>query len=77
MKYVVANDPNYNISTFGLEAVQEMDALNPNDVATFNGDFTPFFSKGGKLISFHGRADPVNSLSSLSLASFTNNLSLS
>ena len=76
MKYVVANDQNYNISTFGLEAIQEIEALNPNDVATFNGNFTPFFSKGGKLISFHGRADPVSNPSSLPRVSFVNNLPL-
>ena len=59
MKYVVANDPNYDISTFGLDTCAQIVALNPNNVSTFNGDFTPFKAKGGKIISYHGRADPV------------------
>ena len=58
MKFVVAN-PDFDIATFGLQTVAQFDALDPNNISTFNGDFTPFKSKGGKIISYHGRADPV------------------
>ena len=59
MKYVVVNDADYNVSTFGLAAVEQMDAYDVNNVSTFNGDFTAFKERGGKIISYHGRADPV------------------
>ena len=70
VKFVVLNDSNYNISTFGLGTVAQIDALDPFNVSTWNGDFTPFMDKGGKIISYHGRADPVRSSATFSCPAF-------
>ncbi len=60
MKYVVANDPSYNFSQFGLADVARIRALDPGSISTFDGDFSAFRARGGKILSYHGRADDVS-----------------
>ncbi|KAL5532409.1 hypothetical protein ACEPAF_5979 [Sanghuangporus sanghuang] len=59
MRYVVANDVNYDYSQFWIDDIYEMDALDPGNISTWNGDLSAFRERGGKLISYHGRADPL------------------
>ena len=61
MRFVVANDTNYDYSTFWLDSIAQIDALDPGNISTFSGDLSAFRERGGKLISYHGRADPVSS----------------
>jgi hypothetical protein len=38
-----------------------MDTINPGGIATWNGDLSAFRDRGGKLVVWHGRRDPVSS----------------
>ena len=58
LKYVVF-DSSWADSEFNLSTINAMDAYDPGNVSTFDVDFTSFKAKGGKIISYHGRADPV------------------
>jgi feruloyl esterase len=57
-KYVVFQDPNWDYKTFNFDsdaartrdASASMDALNPN--------LDKYFARGGKLVQYHGWADP-------------------
>jgi feruloyl esterase len=57
-KYIVFQDPNWDYKTFNFDsdaartrdASASMDAMNPN--------MDKFFARGGKLIQYHGWADP-------------------
>ena len=59
MKYVVYNDPSFNYSQFGLADIALAQALDPGNVSTFSGNFSAFRSRGGKLLTYHGRVDDV------------------
>jgi feruloyl esterase len=58
-RYVVKQDPNWDFKTLNydsdIELSDRMGAAQIDAVAT---DLTPFFSHGGKLMMFHGWADP-------------------
>ncbi|KAF5374436.1 hypothetical protein D9615_009043 [Tricholomella constricta] len=58
-RFVVLNDPNFDFSIFNLSTIALADKLNPGGIATFDGDLSAFKERGGKFITYHGRADPV------------------
>jgi hypothetical protein len=37
-----------------------MDTINPGGIATWNGDLSAFRDRGGNLVVWHGRRDPVS-----------------
>lgn len=51
------NTSDYDWSSFSYEVVQYADSLNPGDANANETDISPFYDKGGKLISYHGYAD--------------------
>lgn len=59
MKYIIDNDPNYDYSQFGLSDVGRMQSIDPGNISTFHGDFSNFRARGGKIVTYHGRADDV------------------
>ncbi|KAJ7112953.1 tannase and feruloyl esterase [Mycena epipterygia] len=59
LKYVVLNVTEYDIGDYGLKEGVLLDTVNAGGVSTFNGDFSAFRDRGGKFLSYHGRADPV------------------
>ncbi|KAI5820797.1 tannase and feruloyl esterase [Pyronema omphalodes] len=58
-KYVIYNDTSYTGSDFGLQTIAAADALNPGNISTWKQDLSAFAKRGGKVISYHGRADPL------------------
>ncbi|KAJ7917031.1 tannase and feruloyl esterase [Mycena leptocephala] len=59
LKYAVLNVTEYDFSEYGPAEGRLMDQVNPGGVATFEGNMSAFRDRGGKFISYHGRADPV------------------
>ncbi|KAJ7717374.1 tannase and feruloyl esterase [Mycena maculata] len=60
MKYVVLNVTDYDVSQdYGLKNLVLLDNVNGGGISTFDGDFSAFRDRGGKFITYHGRADPV------------------
>ncbi|KAJ7487257.1 tannase and feruloyl esterase [Mycena galericulata] len=59
MKYVVLNATDFDASDYGLKDGVLIDAVNGGGISTFDGDFSAFRDRGGKFLTYHGRADPV------------------
>ncbi|KAJ7159984.1 tannase and feruloyl esterase [Mycena crocata] len=59
LKYVVLNVTDYDVGDYGLQHAPLLDAVNGGGVSTFDGQLTAFRDRGGKFLSYHGRADPV------------------
>ena len=58
-KYIVFNDPKWDWRTFNLERdVAASDAASNGVLAAVNPDLTAFAQRGGKLLTYHGWADP-------------------
>ncbi|KAJ7078443.1 tannase and feruloyl esterase [Mycena belliarum] len=59
LKYVVLNVTDYDIDNYALQHHVLMDTINPGGISSFDGDFSAFRDRGGKLLTYHGRADAV------------------
>ncbi|KAJ7027959.1 tannase and feruloyl esterase [Mycena alexandri] len=59
LKYAVLNDTEFDFSNYGFDELELMDAINPGGIATWNGNLSAFRDRGGKFLTFHGRADPL------------------
>jgi hypothetical protein len=42
-----------------MSNVEFAQKLNPGNIATWNGDLSAFRDRGGKILTYHGRSDPV------------------
>ncbi len=58
-KYVVFKDPNWDFKTFNFEKdFAAADKVDNGLINALNPNLKPFFERGGKLIQYHGWADP-------------------
>lgn len=62
-RYVVFADEAWDPTTFTQDQWTLADELNPFDIATTKGDISTFRDLGGKVLHYHGLADPVISSS--------------
>jgi feruloyl esterase len=58
-RYLVFKDPSWNIQQFNFEAdLARAEAADNNTLNALNPNLKPFIDSGGKLIQYHGWADP-------------------
>lgn len=57
----IYNDPNWDPTTFNAKDIAYADSLDARNgyVSSYSGDLSAFQKNGGKLISYHGGADPI------------------
>ncbi|KAJ6571629.1 tannase and feruloyl esterase [Mycena capillaripes] len=59
VKHVVLNDTKFDFSAYGPEHGRLIQAVNAGGIATFDGDLSGFRDRGGKFLTYHGRADDL------------------
>ncbi|KAJ6556048.1 tannase and feruloyl esterase [Mycena capillaripes] len=58
-RFAILNDTNATFSNIGVQDAPLWDSINPGGIATFDGDLSAFLNRGGKLLTYHGRRDPL------------------
>ena len=58
-KYAVFNDPNFDTGNITPDEWAYAWAKNAGQTNTWEGDLSAFQGKGGKLLTYHGQADPI------------------
>lgn len=58
-RFAVYNDSSYTLDNFSVPDIEFANTINPGGIATWNGNLSEFQNRGGKLITYHGRSDPV------------------
>jgi feruloyl esterase len=58
-RYAIYNDPTWSAADFSLADAAYAAAKNPSNIETWNGDLSPYQKKGGKILHYHGLADPI------------------
>jgi feruloyl esterase len=71
-RYVIRSNPSWDISKLSLAEMAYASQLNPADAETWNGDLTPFKTRGAKVIHYHGHEDPL--ISSANSARYYNHV---
>ena len=56
-KYVVYNNASWDATTLGQDDFTYLDSIDPYSISTWNGDLSPFRSRGGKILTYHGLQD--------------------
>lgn len=59
MRYAILNDSSWNASELNSYYEALASHINPYNISTWNGDLSAFKNKGGKLLHYHGQADPI------------------
>jgi feruloyl esterase len=58
-RYVVYEDPSFNILNVKLSDYDAAAKQNAGDVHTFNGDLSRFKARGGRVLTYHGHDDSM------------------
>ncbi|KAI0856222.1 feruloyl esterase B precursor [Xylaria cubensis] len=58
-RYFVYNDTDYDYTKFTYKDVQFADTINPGNASADDFDLSPFLERGGKILKYHGTADPL------------------
>lgn len=58
-RYAILNDTTWDPATLDSATAAYAASLNPFNAETWEGDLSAYRDKGGKLIHYHGQADPV------------------
>ncbi|KAF8252777.1 tannase and feruloyl esterase [Wilcoxina mikolae CBS 423.85] len=58
-RYAVYNDSSYTGSDYGLKVIEDADAVNAAGISTWKFDLSAFNNRKGKVITYHGRSDPL------------------
>ncbi|THU92543.1 tannase and feruloyl esterase [Dendrothele bispora CBS 962.96] len=58
-RYVVYNDPNYDVTTLSEKDWAYSAQLDPFNISTWSGDLSTFRERQGKVLSYHGQADAI------------------
>ncbi|KAI0968704.1 feruloyl esterase B precursor [Xylaria arbuscula] len=58
-QYFVYNDTDYDYTQFTYKDLQAADAINPGNATADDFDLSPFLNRGGKILKYHGEADPL------------------
>ncbi|THU90663.1 tannase and feruloyl esterase [Dendrothele bispora CBS 962.96] len=56
-RYVVYNDPSYDVDTLSEKDWALAAELDPFDISTWSGDLSAFHDRQGKVLTYHGQAD--------------------
>ena len=58
-RYAVYNNPNWNAATIGPNDYDAAYTIDPGDIESWDGNLAPYRDAGGKLLHYHGQADPI------------------
>lgn len=58
-RYAILNDSTWNAATLNSRYAAVAAEKDPFGVETWNGDLSAYRNKGGKLLTYHGQADPI------------------
>ncbi|KAH8882426.1 feruloyl esterase B precursor [Thozetella sp. PMI_491] len=58
-RYWVFNDSNWDYTSYTYADLQLAEQIRPGDAPADDFDLTPFKTRGGKLLTYHGLADPL------------------
>ncbi|KKY16241.1 putative feruloyl esterase b [Phaeomoniella chlamydospora] len=60
-RYAILSDPSWDPTTFSALDIKVADSLDPAHgfISSFSGDLYSFKSRGGKILTYHGGADPI------------------
>ncbi|KAJ2904929.1 tannase and feruloyl esterase [Zalerion maritima] len=62
-RYVVYNDPSWDPASLSVGDYTAASSLDPYGISTWKGDLSPFSSRGGKILHYHGLMDAIISSS--------------
>ena len=59
LRYAILNDITWQADNLTTQLVAYAAELDPYNISTWNGNLSPFQSRGGKILHYHGLADPI------------------